>query len=75
MLSTLSPWIRFSISPAYEERYPGVAFGLTLMAEMCAGTRIDATYRKEGLTIAAQTMTRFGGGSIKGLEVFIKRVR
>ena len=29
----LSPWIRFSISPAYEATYPGVAFGLTLVAD------------------------------------------
>jgi DNA/RNA-binding domain of Phe-tRNA-synthetase-like protein len=33
---------------------------------------IDATYLKDGLTIAAETMTRFGGGSIEGLEVFVK---
>src|SRR5450756_2111540 len=31
MLSTLSTWINFSISPAYSDRYPGVAFGLTLI--------------------------------------------
>jgi hypothetical protein len=36
---------------------------------------IDATYLKEGLTIAAETMTKFGGGRIKGLDVFVKRVR
>ncbi len=33
---------------------------------------IDATYLKEGLTVAAETMAGFGGGSIKGLEVFVK---
>ncbi|MBP1735972.1 MAG: hypothetical protein H6Q53_2259 [Deltaproteobacteria bacterium] len=32
---------------------------------------IDGLYLNEGLTIAAETMTRFGGGTIKGLEVFI----
>jgi DNA/RNA-binding domain of Phe-tRNA-synthetase-like protein len=31
---------------------------------------IDATYLKEGLTIAAETVAEFGGGSIKGLSVF-----
>jgi len=30
-LSNLSTWVNFSISPAYEARYPGVAFGLTLI--------------------------------------------
>jgi DNA/RNA-binding domain of Phe-tRNA-synthetase-like protein len=30
-LSSLSTWINFSISPAYEAKYPGVAFGLTLI--------------------------------------------
>jgi DNA/RNA-binding domain of Phe-tRNA-synthetase-like protein len=29
---------------------------------------IDATYLEGGLTIAAATMARFGGGSIKGLQ-------
>jgi DNA/RNA-binding domain of Phe-tRNA-synthetase-like protein len=29
---------------------------------------IDATYLEEGLTIAAATMARFGGGRIKGLQ-------
>jgi DNA/RNA-binding domain of Phe-tRNA-synthetase-like protein len=33
-LSSLSTWIDFSISPAYQDRYPGVAFGLTLI-ERC----------------------------------------
>jgi len=32
---------------------------------------IDGLYLNEGLTIAAETMTRFGGGTIKGLEVFV----
>jgi len=31
---------------------------------------IDGTYLKEGLTIAAETMALFGGGDVKGLEVF-----
>jgi hypothetical protein len=31
---------------------------------------IDGVYLEEGLTIAAQTMAQFGGGTIKGLEVF-----
>ncbi len=31
---------------------------------------IDGIYLKEGLTVAAETMARFGGGTIKGLEVF-----
>jgi DNA/RNA-binding domain of Phe-tRNA-synthetase-like protein len=33
---------------------------------------IDGTYLREGLTVAAQTMTRFGGGDIKGLDIFDK---
>ncbi len=33
---------------------------------------IDGSYLKEGLTVAAQTMAQFGGGNIKGLEVFVK---
>ncbi len=33
---------------------------------------IDATHLKEGLTIAAETMVQFGGGTIIGLEVFVK---
>ena len=33
---------------------------------------IHEIYLKEGLTIAAETMTRFGGGTVKGLEVFVK---
>lgn len=36
---------------------------------------IDATYLKEGLTVAAETMAEFGGGSPKGLEVFVTHVR
>ncbi len=36
---------------------------------------IDASYLKEGLTVAAETMVEFGGGSLKGLEVFVKGVR
>jgi DNA/RNA-binding domain of Phe-tRNA-synthetase-like protein len=31
---------------------------------------IDAVYINEGLTVAAETMERFGGGTVKGLEVF-----
>ncbi len=31
---------------------------------------IDAVYLREGLTIAAETMARFGGGNISGIEVF-----
>ncbi len=31
---------------------------------------VDEAYLKEGLTVAAETMARFGGGIIKGLEVF-----
>jgi hypothetical protein len=31
---------------------------------------IDALYLEEGLIIAAETMARFSGGSIKGLQVF-----
>jgi DNA/RNA-binding domain of Phe-tRNA-synthetase-like protein len=31
---------------------------------------IDGIYLKEGLTVAAETMAQFGGGSIEGLEVF-----
>ncbi len=33
---------------------------------------IDGNYLKEGLTVAAETMARFGGGTIEGLEVFFK---
>ena len=36
---------------------------------------IEATYLNEGLTVAAETMAEFGGGSLKGLEVFVKPVR
>jgi len=32
---------------------------------------IDGIYLKEGLTVAAQTMAQLGGGSIKGLDVFV----
>jgi DNA/RNA-binding domain of Phe-tRNA-synthetase-like protein len=31
---------------------------------------IDASYLREGLTIAADTMVQFGGGRVEGLEVF-----
>lgn len=31
---------------------------------------IDGTYLREGLAVAAETMARFGGGNIQGLEVF-----
>jgi DNA/RNA-binding domain of Phe-tRNA-synthetase-like protein len=31
---------------------------------------IDAVYLKEGLTVAGETMEQFGGGAVKGLEVF-----
>ena len=33
---------------------------------------IDGIYLKEGLTVAAQTMAQFGGGNIKGLDIFVK---
>jgi len=33
---------------------------------------IDGIYLKEGLTIAMETMVQFGGGTINGLEVFVK---
>ncbi len=36
---------------------------------------IDASYLKEGLTVATETMVEFGGGSLKGLEVFVKCVK
>ena len=35
---------------------------------------IDGIYLSEGLTVAAETMSQFGGGTIKGLEVFVKEV-
>ena len=35
---------------------------------------IDGINLAEGLTVAAETMTQFGGGTIKGLEVFVKKV-
>ena len=31
---------------------------------------IDGIHLKEGLTVAAETMVQFGGGILKGLEVF-----
>ena len=31
---------------------------------------IDAIHIREGLSVAAETMERFGGGTVKGLEVF-----
>ncbi len=31
---------------------------------------IDGVYLKEGLAVAAETMAQFGGGTIKGLDVF-----
>lgn len=31
---------------------------------------IDQRYLKEGLTIAAETMSEFGGGTIQGIEIF-----
>ncbi len=33
---------------------------------------VDGNYLKEGLTVAAETMARFGGGTVEGLEVFVK---
>lgn len=33
---------------------------------------IDRVHLEEGLTVAAQTMAQWGGGNIKGLEVFIE---
>jgi len=36
---------------------------------------IDATYLKEGLAVAAETMAEFGRGSLKGFEVFVTRAR
>ncbi|MGZ3514416.1 MAG: phenylalanine--tRNA ligase beta subunit-related protein [Thermodesulfobacteriota bacterium] len=33
---------------------------------------IDGIYLKEGLSVAAETMAQFGGGTMKGLEVFVK---
>jgi len=33
---------------------------------------IDGIYLKEGLSVAATTMVQFGGGTMKGLEVFVK---
>jgi DNA/RNA-binding domain of Phe-tRNA-synthetase-like protein len=31
---------------------------------------IDAMHIRQGLAVAAETMERFGGGTVKGLEVF-----
>ena len=31
---------------------------------------IDGKYLKEGLTVAAETMSEFGGGKIEGIEIF-----
>ena len=33
---------------------------------------IDGIYLREGLTVAAETMAQFGGGTVQGLEVFVK---
>ena len=33
---------------------------------------IDGIYLKEGLTVATETMVRFGGGTVTGSEVFVK---
>jgi DNA/RNA-binding domain of Phe-tRNA-synthetase-like protein len=33
---------------------------------------IEAVHLKEGLTVAAETLAQFGGGTIRGLEVFTK---
>ena len=33
---------------------------------------IDGIYLKEGLTVAMETMVQFGGGTVNGLEVFVK---
>lgn len=33
---------------------------------------IDGIYLEEGLTIAVETMVRFGGGTINGFEVFVE---
>ena len=33
---------------------------------------VDGIYLKEGLNVSAETMARFGGGTMKGLEVFVK---
>jgi len=31
---------------------------------------IDGRYLKDGLTVAAETMAEFGGGTIEGIEVY-----
>ncbi len=33
---------------------------------------IDGIHLKEGLTIAMETMAQFSGGTVNGLEVFVK---
>lgn len=33
---------------------------------------IDVIYLKDGLSVAAETMAQFGGGTVKELEVFVK---
>jgi DNA/RNA-binding domain of Phe-tRNA-synthetase-like protein len=33
---------------------------------------VDKIYLREGLTVAAEIMAQFGGGTVKGLEVFVK---
>jgi len=33
---------------------------------------IEGVYIRDGLAVAAQTMVQFGGGNIKGLDVFVK---
>jgi len=33
---------------------------------------IEGVYLRDGLAVAAQTMVQFGGGNIKGLDVFVK---
>ena len=38
----------------------------------CAVPGIDGIYLREGLTVAAETMAQFGGGTVQGLEVFVK---
>jgi DNA/RNA-binding domain of Phe-tRNA-synthetase-like protein len=34
--------------------------------------RIDGIHLKDGLSVAAETMAQFGGGTMKGLEVLVK---
>jgi DNA/RNA-binding domain of Phe-tRNA-synthetase-like protein len=33
---------------------------------------IDGVHLKEGLAVAAETMAGFGGGNIRGLEVYVE---